>query len=484
MKKSGQIQFAVIQGFESTKTGLLAQLDEEQLKVDVIKDDLMRIGISRGRKFDERPTFALAIDPLADKTDGSAPSFEVIDSNDKIQVRTAAMTVEIVKQPFALNAYRADGSTIFESAHDRDGDSEAYAVLNDTFVLRRKIGKLDPIYGLGEKTGAFNRRGRDFTLWNVDVLNPTSSGEFTAAQPETDPRSDNTSTEFDPYYMSIPFFYHQDAETSAIAGSFIDNGYRGFYDFTGNDSYQISFAGGQYSEYVFAGPSMAQILEDYTWLTGRTNLPPIWSLGFHQCRWKDYVQADIEELAAKYRSKKIPVDTLWLDIDYMDEYRVFTWNTERYPDAEGMLARLKDQGIRTISIIDPGVKHDPGYAVYDDGLAKGVFAVTESGSPYIGQVWPGNTAFPDFVQEETRKWWGELNAEHVKSGLAGIWNDMNEPATGDVADGSMRFGGGRYSHDRYHNSYALLMAMGTHEGLLQAMPELRTFILSRAGSAG
>jgi alpha-glucosidase len=236
--------------------------------------------------------------------------------------------------------------------------------LNDSFVLSRKIGKHDPIYGLGEKTGSFNRRGRDFTLWNVDVLNPTSSGEFTALQPETDPRADNTSTDFDPYYMSIPFFYHQNAQTAAIGGSFIDNGYRGFYDFTGEETYQISFAGGQYSEYVFAGPAMADILEDYTWLTGRINLPPMWALGYHQCRWKRYSQEDVEALGAKFRECGIPLDTLWLDIDYMDGYRVFTWNEKAYPDVKGMLSRLKEQGIRAITIIDPGVKHDPGYSVY------------------------------------------------------------------------------------------------------------------------
>jgi alpha-glucosidase len=487
MKNSGLIHFSAVTTFDYTETGIVARLDDELLRIDVIKDDLIRVSISRGGKFDESPTFALAIDPLSiarESIKNGQLAFSVTEANDKILVTTGAINLEIVKQPFAFNAYRSDGSAIFETAHTRDGQSGAYSVLNDTFVLRRKIGKLDPIYGLGEKTGSFNRRGRDFTLWNVDVLNPTASGEFTKEQAASDPRADNTSTEFDPYYMSIPFFYHQDAKTSAIGGSYIDNGYRGFYDFTGADSYQISFSGGQYNEYVFAGPSMPSILEDYTWLTGRTNLPPIWSLGFHQCRWKDYVQADIEALAAKYREKKIPVDSLWLDIDYMDEYRVFTWNTDRYPDAEGMLSRLKEQGIRAITIIDPGVKHDPGYSVYDDGVEKGVFATTESGSTYIGQVWPGNTAFPDFVQESTRKWWGALNAEHVKSGLAGIWNDMNEPATGDISPYPMRFGAGEYSHDRYHNSYALLMAMGTHEGLLQAMPELRTFILSRAGSAG
>jgi alpha-glucosidase len=111
-------------------------------------------------------------------------------------------------------------------------------------------------------------------------------------------------------------------------------------------------------------------------------------------------------------------------------------------------------------------------------------ARTEGGDIYLGQVWPGNTAFPDFATEEARSWWGELNAAHVQSGVAGIWNDMNEPATGDIPPDAMRFDHGRHAHERFHNQYALLMAMGTTQGLLAAMPDLRPFVLSRAGFAG
>ena len=149
-----------------------------------------------------------------------------------------------------------------------------------------------------------------------------------------------------------------------------------------------------------------------------------------------------------------------------------------------MLKRLADKGFRTITIIDPGVKHDPGYGVFDQAVEREVLCRTEGGDIYIGQVWPGNTAFPDFATQEAREWWGELNAAHVESGLAGIWNDMNEPATGNIDPRAMRFNRGRDSHERYHNQYALLMAMGTTQGLLAAMPDKRTFVLSRAGFAG
>jgi alpha-glucosidase len=219
---------------------------------------------------------------------------------------------------------------------------------------------------------------------------------------------------------------------------------------------------------------MRDILSAYTWLTGRMSPPPLWSLGYHQCRWFAYTQPKVVELAAKLRDKELPCDVIWLDIDHMDGYRVFTWDRERFPDPEGMLAGLGDDGFRVVTIVDPGVKFEPGYPVFDEAVRRDVLCRTEGGAIYLGQVWPGRTAFPDFVTAEARKWRGELNAAHVRSGLAGIWNDMNEPATGDIPDRAMRFGRGEFPHERYHNEYALLMAMGTVDGLLAAMPDKRS----------
>jgi alpha-glucosidase len=478
MNTDNYATFSRAQSVTKGKHGLEAALDNERLRIDVLAPDCVRIKISRAGVFDEKPSYALAEEP-SPMTKG----FKVNSNADSSTLETEALRVVVSHEPFAIDVYRADGSVVFESVRDANG-SWSYGHENDSFVIRRKLAKNDPIYGLGEKTGSFNRRGRDFTMWNTDVLNPTASGEFTGLYQAGDPRADNTSTEFDPYYVSIPFFYHQDAASGDISGSFIDNPYRGFYDFTADDELKIQFDGGQYTEYVFAGPDMASILFDYTQLTGRTALPPLWSLGFHQCRWFGYNQDDVERMVAKYREVDVPLDAFWLDIDYMDGYRVFTWNKEKYPDAPGMLKRLAEAGVKVITIIDPGVKIDPGYEVYDDGVQKQVFAITEGGDEYVGQVWPGDTAFPDFANEDARAWWGELNAEHVKSGLAGIWNDMNEPATGDKDPQPMRFDHGKYEHDQFHNQYAMLMAMGTTEGLLKAMPNLRTFVLSRAGSPG
>ena len=473
------IRWERVDSVNQTTTGILAQLHHEQLKIDVVRADVLRIKISRAGVFDESPTFAVCVDPLASPAD-----FELERDEERVQLITAACTASLWLDPFRIDIHRRDGSPVIETAQDADGQYWAYATLNDSFTVRRRCRQEDAVFGLGEKSGRHNRKGRDFTMWNTDVLSPYGAAEFIAGKAPDDPRGDFRSVEFDPYYVSIPFFYHQSYPEGRIAASFVDNGYRGAYEFSRDEEYRIVCRGGQYTEYVFAGPDMPAILESYTWLTGRTAPPPIWSLGYHQCRWFEYSQDAVEDVAQRHRDNDIPCDAIWLDIEYMDGYRVFTWNNDRFPDPPGMLKRLDEQGFRVITIIDPGVKFDPGYWVFDQAVDRDVLCRTEGGDLYIGQVWPGNTAFPDFVTEEARTWWGELNAAHVLSGLAGIWNDMNEPATGNIDATPMRFGHGKYSHERYRNQYALLMAMGTAAGLLDAMPERRTFVLSRAGFAG
>jgi alpha-glucosidase len=473
------VRFEKVTSVDETERGLLANLHGEQLRIDLVRDDVVRVKISCGGVFDESPTFAVCVDPLSPGVE-----FSIERDDDAVRLHTSALVVSLWLDPFRLDVHRPDGSPVVETARDTDGRYWAYASLNDAFTIRRRCRHEDAIYGLGEKTGRHNRKGRDFTLWNTDVLDPNATEEFTAGRPRDDQRFDPASTQFDPYYVSVPFFYHHTYPAGPMAASFVDNGYRGSYEFSHPEEYRIHFFGGQYTEYIFAGPDMPGILATYTWLTGRLAPPPLWSLGYHQCRWFDYTQDAVEQLAHRHRDAEIPCDSVWLDIEYMDGYRVFTWDPEAFPDVAGLLQRLTVMGFRAITIIDPGVKYDPGYWVFDQALERDVLCKTEGGGVYLGEVWPGSTAFPDFVTEEARAWWGELNAAHVQSGLAGIWNDMNEPATGAIPPDTMRFGNGRYSHGRYHNQYALLMAMATSAGLLGAIPNRRTFVLSRAGFAG
>ncbi len=476
---SHPIRFERVDAVRETPHGIEADLHGERLRVDVVADDVVRLQISRAGRFDETPTHAVCVDPLAGR-----PSFGVERADGVVRVRTAGLVATVGLDPFRLDVHRPDGTPVLETAEDADGVPCAYATLNDQWEVHRRCHRQDAFYGLGERGGAGDRKGRAFTLWNLDVLEPRGQAEFTSQYPPEDPRSDCTSIEMDPYYVAVPLLHHHAHATGDVASSFVDNGWRGHYDFTDAETFTLGFDGGQYTEYVFAGPAFGDVMRAYTALTGRAPLPPLWALGHHQSRWHHDTQADVLALARRMRDERVPCDVIWLDIEHMDGYRVFTWDGERFPDPPAMLAQLRAEGVRVITIVDPGVKHDPGYRVYDDAVARDVLARTEGGDHFIGQVWPGNTTFPDFATAEARAWWGELNAAHVASGLAGVWNDMNEPATGDVAPGRMRFDRGRVPHEALHNQYALLMAMGTVEGLRSARPDHRTFVLSRAGSAG
>ena len=464
---------------EKTAHGLLLGVGDEKFRADVLRPDLLRLKISQAGHFDESPTFATSFRMP------EAPPFEVIEGEAEITLDTGRVRLVISKRPFALDAYRSDGSVIFEDHRDEDG-AHGYRHLNDGFVVTRRIAAHDSIFGLGEKTGRFDRRGHKFILWNTDVLAPGVLPRNRLH--EADCTLSGQSTAFDPYYTSIPFFYHcrANGESAKLAGFFVDNGYKANVDLEERELYRYHFAGGQYTEYVFAGPAMPDILAAYTFVTGRMSVPPIWALGHHQCRYHDYTEREILDIGREYREREIPCDVLWLDIGYMKGYRVFTWDADKFPNVPAMVAQMTSDKFRLVTIVDPGVKSEPGYRVFDEGRKHNLFCKTEAGQLYIGQVWPGRTVFPDFSRLEARTWWSELNARHVEVGIAGIWNDMNEPATGDVEPFAMRFDrdGANHPHERFHNQYALLMAMSTHEGLKRANPHLRPFILSRAGSAG
>ena len=248
------IRWERVDSVTQTTTGILAQLHHEQLKIDVVRADVLRIKISRGGTFDEAPTFAVCVDPLA------APArFQLERDEERVQLITAACTVSLGLNPFRIDIHRSDGSPVIETAQDADGRYWPYATLNDSFTVRRRCHQEDAIFGLGEKAGRHNRKGRDFTMWNIDVLSPMETLEFTAGKAADDPRGDPSSAEFDPLYVTIPFFYHQAYPAGTMSASFVDNGYRGAYEFSYDHEYRMIFRGGQYTEYVFTGPDMPAI---------------------------------------------------------------------------------------------------------------------------------------------------------------------------------------------------------------------------------
>ena len=232
------------------------------------------------------------------------------------------------------------------------------------------------------------------------------------------------------------------------------------------------------------------MLDRYTALTGRTPMPPLWALGNQQSRWS-YMSADeLRAIAAGFREREIPCDVLHLDIDYMDGYRVFTWDRERFPDPAGLIAELGEQGFRVVTIADPGVKVDERYALYTEGRERGYFCLTRDGDEYRNAVWPGLCAFPDFTDPAVREWWGDQQHVLLDEGVAGVWCDMNEPALFVPQGATMppdvvHLGGGRTRlHGEVHNAYGSLMAQAAREGLERLRPEARPFVISRAGYAG
>jgi alpha-glucosidase len=467
--------------------GASLSVGAERFRVEVLRPDLLRLSFSRAGRFDQRPTSASAFAMPA------PVPFEVRETAGSFELETEALCLFVEKSEFYLRAERSDGTSIFESARDARGRSLAYVVLNDDFALARKRGADDAVFGLGQKTGRSNRSGRRFLLWNVDVLAPAVLRTNRLDVPNPD--LDGESTSFDPYYSSTPLFHH--ARRTAphgthprgrllASGFFFDNGWPAEFDFQDDEALFVRFSGGSYTEYVFSGPRFDSILEAYTFVTGRPFLPPLWSLGHHQSRWHDYTDDELLRLGDEYRARGIPCDALWLDIGHMDENRVFTFHPTRFPDPARTFTSLAAQGFRTVTIVDPGVKIESGFAVFDEGRERGVFAKTRAGTIYEGLVWPGRTAFPDFVNARGRDFWSELVARHALMGVAGIWNDMNEPATGPIEPFAMRFDrdGADDPHERWHNQYALLMALSTCEGLARARPGERPFVLSRAGSAG
>jgi alpha-glucosidase len=326
-------------------------------------------------------------------------------------------------------------------------------------------------FGCGERTGELDKTGSHQLFWNID------------------PPRGHTALQNN-LYASIPFTMVL-AEGQAW-GLFLDSTTRVEFDLGHEDSQFAWFgaATGDLVYYVFCGPTPGDVLARYTDLTGHTPLPPLWALGYGQSRFSYETADEVREIARSFRERDIPCDTIYLDIDSLDDYRVFTWNPVGFSDPEGLLAELGEEGFHVVSIVDAGVKVDKTYPVYVEGLAGDFFCKTPAGDDYQNVVWPGICTFPDFTNPETRAWWGEQHRPLVDAGVAGIWCDMNEPALFNPPNSTMppdvvHPGGGKaQAHIQVHNAYGSLMAQAAREGLLRLQPTRRPFVISRSGYAG
>jgi alpha-glucosidase len=237
---------------------------------------------------------------------------------------------------------------------------------------------------------------------------------------------------------------------------------------------------------------MTDVVASYTDLTGKPHqLPPLWALGYHQCKWSYYPESNVKSIAKQFRDLKIPCDAIYLDIDYMDGFRCFTWNKEYFPDPKRMVKELADDGFKTIAIIDPGIKIDMDYNIFREALEKDYFCKRADGPYMKGKVWPGECFFPDFTDPEVREWWSGLYKELIEDiGVKGVWNDMNEPAVMDVPgktfpnDVRHNYEGIRCSHRKAHNIYGMQMARATYQGLKKFSYPKRPFVITRAAYSG
>ena len=338
-------------------------------------------------------------------------------------------------------------------------------------VYISKVNDCLAYYGLGEKGGDLNKKGCYTENFNTD-------------DPETD---DDSIT----YYKTVPFYVALKEESTY--GIFFDNSFRSYFDMGKEMGDRIFFGaiGGQIQYYFIPGENIKEVVKNYTALTGRMEMPPLWSLGYQQCRFSYFSQEEVRELVKTFEEKDIPLDVVYLDIDYMDGFRVMTFKTPNFHDAAGLIGDLKEKGIRTITIIDPGVKVDEEYDVFKRGKEGNHFTKKLDGEIFIGAVWPGDSAFPDFSNKDCREWWkSELKKFISEHGMDGIWNDMNEPCVFNNDHKTMletclhNSDNGVIEHKEFHNRYGFEMSRCSKEAQEELHPNERGFSMTRATYAG
>lgn len=342
------------------------------------------------------------------------------------------------------------------------------------------ISGQEKVYGLGERAAPLNLRRAQtncetitYELWNEDP-----GGHYTTGD--------------DPLYISIPVFI-----TRKPAGNYIlfyENAHRGTFCLPGDPEASgqaaVHFSGGAL-EYTFGIGPTSHLLSQFTRLTGRSSLPPRWALGYHQCRWGYKTEQEIRQIVKGFKEHDLPLSAVHLDIDYMEGYRVFTINRERFPNLAQLTADLAEEDIQTVTILDPGVKRDEDYFMYKEGKSADLFLNTPAGNPVRARVWPGWCTFPDFSKPETRQWWSDQYPRLLEMGVQGIWHDMNEPSAfvgwgrptlPDITRYDLNGNGG--DHLEGNNLYGLFMNQAGYEGLHKYTPDRRPWLLSRSGWAG
>lgn len=476
-----------VAGHEVVGRTLVLDCGGPRLAVTFLADDVLRVRLAptgdfraagHGADADDEP-FSYALDPAV-RFPGHRPTVQA--QGGELVVETPALRLRVHTAPCRLTVETPDGRVV-----SQDTAGAGWAVDGDRTEVRcwKALAPEARFFGLGDKTFELDRRGRRLTFWNADTY---------AYAPEQDP-----------IYKSIPFALTlapsagASGETAWTGGGlFLDNTFRGHMDLgseAGAADWCFGAEDGELRYYVFApGEGAAALhhpLRRYCDLTGPKPMPARWSLGYHQSRWNYHDEGYARWVAHEFRRRGLPLDCIHLDIGHMDGYRVFTWDADAFPDPAELNRDFAALGIRSVVIVDPGVKVDPAYFAYAEGKARRLFCENPDGTDFTDTVWPGDVHWPDFSKPEARQWWGAQHRHYLDAGVTGFWNDMNEPAIlggrdfpDEVVFAYGDRGTGATDHREAHNVYGLLMARATYEGLRAERPAERPFLLTRACFSG
>ena len=437
------------------------------LQLTVLRDSVLRFRYTTTGTFDN--DFSYAITKYA-----STGYNHLTIEEDEINyiITTSKLICYISKEDLKVSLYDAKDNELINQDEAGFHWEESYEFGGNIVKMSKASNDGESYYGLGDKPNHLNMKGKRYQNWVTDSY---AYGKDT-----------------DPIYKAIPFY--TGLHNKKAYGIFFDNTFRSYFDFSHERRNVTSFwaDGGEMNYYFIYGPQMQDVIESYTDLTGKPHqLPPLWALGYHQCKWSYYPESKVKEITSTFRKLRIPCDAIYLDIDYMDGFRCFTWNKEYFPDPKRMVKELADDGFKTVAIIDPGIKIDKEYSVFREALENDYFCKRADGPYMKGKVWPGECYFPDFTNPEVREWWSGLFKELIEDiGIKGVWNDMNEPAVMEVPNKTFpddvrhNYEGNYCSHRKAHNIYGMQMARATYQGLKKYAYPKRPFVITRAAYSG
>lgn len=439
--------------------------NEVTLQISILRDSVLRFRYASQSGFE--PDFSYA---LSEEATYGYNHLEVADGVENYTIKTSKLEIRVNKADLRVGILDLEGNILNEDELGYHWE-ESHEFGGNIVKMSKLSQEAESFYGLGDKPSQLNLKGKRVHNWGTD--------QYAFGKDQ------------DPLYKNVPFFigvHHKIAY-----GIFFDNSFKTYFDFCQERRNIASFwaDGGEMNYYFFYGPTVSEVVTSYTDLTGKPELPPLWALGFHQCKWSYYPEKKVKEITKKFRKLKIPCDAIYLDIDYMDGFRCFTWNKSYFPDPKRMVDELTEDGFKTVVIIDPGIKIDKDYWVYQEALENDYFCKRADGPYMKGKVWPGECNFPDYTNPEVREWWAGLFKELIADvGVKGVWNDMNEPAVMEVPtktfplDVRHDYDGHPCSHRKAHNVYGMQMARATYEGVKKFAFPKRPFVITRSAYSG